>query len=173
MRGSHCGPGMASRYRARNPRRVKMQVSDAIDDYLETLRCTRRPRTLEAATQILGEFGAHFGTHKLTALTRRDLLTYLDGLGTAGNSKHTLANKYVRICAMFRHHEITIAKKGDRPKFTRKMPQVYEPADLKRLFAACDPRQKVFFNTLLMTGLRESEAMWLEWGDLQNGILHV
>src|SRR5579872_6884523 len=174
MRGSHCGPGMASRYRARNPRRVKMQVSDAIDDYLETLRCTRRPRTLEAATQILGEFGAHFGTHKLTDIERRDLLAYLDGLGKGGNSKHTLANKYVRICAMLRHHGIVVTKAGDRPTFTKRLPQVYDDADLKRFFAACDPRQRVFFNTLLMTGLRESEAQYLEWGDLENGMsVHV
>src|SRR5689334_14608588 len=128
-----------------------MEVSEGIEDYLETLRCTRRPRTLEAATQILGEFGARFGTRKLADLTRKDLLGYIAGL--TGNSKRTQANKFIRICAMFRHHEITIAKKGDRPKFTRKTPQVYEPADLERFFAACDPRQKVFFNTLLMTGI--------------------
>src|SRR5579872_3214714 len=145
MRGSHCGPGMAGWDRTRNPRRVKMQVSDAIDDYLETLRCTRRPRTLEAATQILGEFGAHFGTRKLTDLTRRDLLTYLDGLGTAGNSKHTLANKYVRICAMLRHHGIVVTKAGDRPTFTKRLPQVYDDANLERFFAASDPHQRVLF----------------------------
>ncbi len=152
-----------------------MQVSEAIEDYLETLRCTRRPRTLEAATQILGEFGTHFGTRNLADLNRRDLLTYLDGLGTAGNSKHTLANKYVRICAMLRHHGIVVTKAGDRPTFTKRLPQVYDDADLKRFFAACDPHQRVLFKTLLMTGLRESEVQYLEWSDLENGmtVLHV
>ncbi len=155
-----------------------MQVSDAIDDYLETLRCTRRPRTLEAATQILGEFGAHFGSHKLTDLTRRDLLTYLERLGKGsdgnpGNSKRTLANKYIRICAMLAHHNIKLTKKGDRPTFTRRLPQVYNDADLETFFAACDARQRVFFKTLLMTGLRMSEAKFLEWGDLQNQMLLV
>src|SRR5579863_5233298 len=105
-----------------------MQVSETIEDYLETLRCTRRPRTLEAATQILGEFGAHFGTRKLTDLTRRDLLTYLERLGKGsdgnpGNSKRTLANKYIRICAMLAHHNIKLTKKGDRPTFTKRLPQ--------------------------------------------------
>jgi len=148
-----------------------MQVADAIDDYLETLHCTRRPRTLESATQVLGEFGAHFGSRALADITRKDLLGYIAGL--TGNSKRTQANKFIRICAMLRHHGIVLTKKGDRPTFTKRLPQVYDDADLKRFFAACDPRQKVFFNTLLMTGLRKEEARWLEWGDFQNGMLHV
>ncbi len=148
-----------------------LTIADAVTDYLETLGMLRRPRTLESATSILTEFRAAFAERPLTGITRLDLLRYLESLGKAGNSKRTLANKYVRICAMLRHHDVKIMHKGDRPIFTHAIPKVYGPSELDRFLAACDGRQRVFFQTLAMTGLRESEAMWLEWGDLQNGMI--
>lgn len=149
-----------------------LTVSAAIDDYLDTLRMMRRPRTLESATQILGEFRLVFADRPLTDITRKDLLTYLDKL-KRNNGARTLANKFVRINAMLRHHDIKVTKRGDRPVFTRTTPRIYDGAEIDRFLATCDGRQKIFFKMLLMTGLRMSEAKYLEWGDLHNGMLHV
>lgn len=150
-----------------------LTISTAVDDYLETLRMMRRPRTLESATQILTEFKLAFSETPLTGLTRKDILAYLDGLKKT-NSNRTLANKFVRICAMLRHHDIKVTRKGDRPQFEKADPEIYDnPADLARFFNACDGRQRVFFKTLLFAGLRMNEAKNLEWDDLNNGMLHV
>lgn len=156
---------------------MNVLVSDAVQDYLDLVRSqvntgSRRPRTLESAVQILWEFRKNLGERNLNTLTRRDLLDYLESLGRAGNSHRTLANKYIRIVAMLKHHDISLSKKGDMPRFVRKMPTVYERG-LDAFFAACDDHQRLLFKTFLTTGLRMSEAKWLEWGDLQRGILIV
>src|SRR5579864_8436149 len=85
-----------------------LTVADAVTEYLETLRMLRRPRTLESATQVLGEFCVAFADRPLTGITRLDLLRYLESLKKAGNNQCTLANKFVRINAMLRHHDIKI-----------------------------------------------------------------
>jgi integrase len=43
---------------------------------------------------------------------------------------------------------------------------VYSNEELEKLFAACDGEDRLAFQTLLMTGLRESELCWLTWDDV-------
>jgi integrase len=43
---------------------------------------------------------------------------------------------------------------------------VYSSEELEKLLAACDGEDRLAFQTLLMTGLRESELCWLTWDDV-------
>lgn len=54
-------------------------------------------------------------------------------------------------------------------------PSVYTNEELERLFAACDERERVVFETLLLTGLRERELTTLTWEDvcLEPGREHI
>jgi site-specific recombinase XerD len=55
----------------------------------------------------------------------------------------------------------------DAASLGRGRPSVYTNDELERLFAACDERERVVFETLLLTGLRESmwsgSALPLKW----------
>lgn len=60
----------------------------------------------------------------------------------------------------------TIAGKK-APKYEKRMPKIYEPEDLKPFFDSLESEyDKLLFDLLLTTGLREAEAMHLEWIDI-------
>ena len=53
------------------------------------------------------------------------------------------------------------------PKFDKTLPEIYETGDLNPFLASLsDPYHNLIFKVLLMTGLREQEAMYLEWPDI-------
>jgi integrase len=143
-------------------------VSEAIDRYIENVRATKRPRTLESAQQILREFNSVFYNRLLADLQPADLTDYISALP---HSNRTKANRHLRITAFLRFHGVTL--KTTRPKFVLPIPQTYSAGDLAVFFAACEIRQLTYFKTLLMCGLRMQESKYLEWSDVSSGMLHV
>ena len=63
----------------------------------------------------------------------------------------------------------------DAASLGRGRPSVYTNEELERLFAACNERERVVFETLLLTGLRERELTTLTWEDvcLEPGREHI
>jgi integrase len=56
---------------------------------------------------------------------------------------------------------------GKSPRFEKTMPEIYEPYELKAFFQSLESDyDKLLFDVLLMTGLREREAMHLDWADI-------
>ncbi len=58
----------------------------------------------------------------------------------------------------------------------RRSPEIYEPAELQAFFSSLNSDyDKLLFDLLLTTGLREREAMHLEWADISfaRSVLHV
>jgi len=49
-------------------------------------------------------------------------------------------------------------KRGDRPKTIHKKVEVYEPEELKPLFAVCKPEDRLIFQVFLCIGFRERSA---------------
>ncbi|HEY2911996.1 MAG TPA: tyrosine-type recombinase/integrase [Candidatus Angelobacter sp.] len=71
---------------------------------------------------------------------------------------------------------LTIAKNSDGPRAPKNEPvHIYEDDQLEKFFAACNPFQKVIFNTLLKGGFRESEIVHACWSslNLEKGYLRV
>jgi integrase len=53
------------------------------------------------------------------------------------------------------------------PKFEKTMPQIFEDADLRVFFASLkNPYHRLVFELLLKTGIRDQEAMHIEWTDV-------
>jgi integrase len=65
--------------------------------------------------------------------------------------------------------------KNDWPRYTEAEPEVYEKEDLEKLFAACEPKERLWFEFFLMTGMREQEVMHTYRSDvnLQRAIVTV
>jgi integrase/recombinase XerD len=59
-----------------------------------------------------------------------------------------------------------IARKGDWPAYVEEEPETYEPEELARLFAACNPEERLLFRFLLYSGFREQEVTYFTWKDL-------
>src|SRR6202020_1382156 len=59
---------------------------------------------------------------------------------------------------------------GDRaPRFEKTLPEIYEPDELKAFFKSLDSEyDRLLFDVLLETGLRERECMHLEWVDISS-----
>ena len=59
-----------------------------------------------------------------------------------------------------------LVSKNDRPRYTEEEPETYEDDELDALFAACDADERLWFEFFLMTGMREQEAMYAYWSDI-------
>ena len=57
-------------------------------------------------------------------------------------------------------------KKNDWPRYTEEEPEMYEEAELDKLFKACDAEEQLWFEFFLMTGMREQEVMYTYWSDV-------
>jgi integrase len=83
-------------------------------------------------------------------------------------SARTVHNRNVLVKAFLTYCGVPEAIKGKKPpKFDKTLPEIYERRDLNPfLKSLSDPYHKLLFRVLLMTGLREQEAMYLEWPDI-------
>src|SRR5271169_527529 len=59
-----------------------------------------------------------------------------------------------------------LASKNDWPRYVEDEPEIYEREDLDKLFAACDPDERLWFEFFLMTGMREQEVMFTYRSDV-------
>ena len=117
----------------------------AISDFLENSKCTYADEVTEA----------HVAAHHV----------YLRG---KGKSARTVHNRHMNVKAFLLASGVptSVLKRG-APKFDKTLPEIYEPSELKKFFASLESEYHLLiFDLLLKTGLREQEAMYLEWDDL-------
>jgi integrase len=146
---------------------TKMSLKSNLEAYLQELLLSRRISTHNRSKQILFE--------ALPFLTEPDprpgVISYLTTCKERGNTNRTLANKLVRLSAFCRTQGIKLSV--PKPKFVTRVPEVYAQADIERFFAACTERQRLYFRTLLYSGLRIQEVRYLEWADIEDGVICV
>jgi integrase len=103
----------------------------------------------------------------IEAMTRDDVLKYTDLLRDSGLTPRTIANRLVFLKTFFKHFDLAWPMlKTDRVKFTEKTVEAYSLEDLKSLFAAANLEEFELFQLLLGTGVREQEAMFAAWKDV-------
>jgi integrase len=106
-------------------------------------------------------------------LTHDDILKFHASMRKRGLSPRTVSNRHMNLRAFLLSLGFDAEKlkkiAGDKsPKFEKTMPEIFEPEDLKAFFASLDSDyDRLLFDVLLTTGLREREAMHLEFVDLQ------
>jgi integrase len=59
-----------------------------------------------------------------------------------------------------------LAGKNDWPRYTEEEPEIYEQAELDKLFKACGAEQRLWYEFFLMTGMREQEVIYTYWSDI-------
>jgi integrase len=133
------------------------------------------------AAQVYGlagrEFLACVGKVFVDELTRDDLTKYQRKLRDDGYSDRTIHNRHANVCAFLHWLGLDVKKLApQRPQFEQAVPEAYTLEEMKALFAAVkDPRLALTYEIMLKCGLREQEAMYLEWTsiDFERGKLRV
>lgn len=106
-----------------------------------------------------------------------DLLKYQRWMRDKEYSDRTIYNRHANVLSFLRFCKLDTKKLAERrPKYEKALPEVYRPEELGRFFASLKSEHLyLIFSILLECGLREQEAMYLEWAnvDLNRGVLRV
>jgi integrase len=145
-------------------------IETAIANFLKETRLTKKPKTLAAYTTALSYFKESLHPEKthLEDIDRLDMLKFTAFLkDEKKQSPRSCWNKFSNVMSFLKAQGIIgIVRRGDWPRYTEEEPEVYDKQELEKLFAACDPQERLYFRFLLMTGMREQEMMYATWGDV-------
>jgi integrase len=113
-------------------------------------------------------------------LTNEDIVKFQMQMRRRGLSPRTIHNRHMSLRAFLLTLGFGIKEMkeiaGKAPRFDKTLPEIYEPGALKSFFESLDTDyDKLLFDLLLTTGLREREAMHLEFVDISHArrVLHV
>ncbi len=143
-------------------------LTAAIAEFLEETKLTKKPKTLAAYSTALQYFQE--SCHKLYVqdIERKDLLKFIAFLrDEKGQSARSVYNKFEVTMTFLKAQKVRdLIGKNDWPRFVQEEPEIYEKEELERFFAACDDKERVWFEFFLMTGMREQEVMHTYWSDI-------
>jgi integrase/recombinase XerD len=139
-----------------------------VAEYLEETKLTKKPKTLAAYGTALRYFLE--SCHKLNVedLDRRDLLKFCAFLrDEKEQAPRSVYNKFENLMSFLKAQGVRgLVGKNDWPRFTEEEPEIYEAAELDRVFAACGAEERLWYEFFLMTGEREQEVMFTYWTDV-------
>jgi integrase/recombinase XerD len=143
-------------------------LSVAVEDFLEDMKLSRKPKTHAAYKTALNYFTESCPKPYVEDIERRDMLKFAaflrDEKEQAPRSVH---NKFENVMSFLKAQGVRgLVGKNDWPRYTEEEPEVYEQAELDTLFGACDTEERLWFEFFLMTGMREQEVMHIHWFDV-------
>jgi integrase len=143
-------------------------VAAAVADFLDETKLTKKPKTLAAYSTALSYFTESCHKLNLEDIDRRDLLKFHAFLrDDKEQAPRSCWNKFANVMSFLKAHGIRgLVGKNDWPRFTEEEPEVYEQEELDKLFAQCDPEERLWYEFFLMTGEREQEVMHTYWTDV-------
>jgi len=143
-------------------------VAAGVEDYLEETTLTKKPKTLAAYSTALSYFTESCHKLNIEDIDRKDLLKFCAFLrDEKGQAPRSVYNKFENLMSFLKAQGIRgLVGKNDWPRFTEEEPEIYEKKELDKLFAGCDPEERLWYEFFLMTGMREQEAMYCYWSDV-------
>jgi integrase len=143
-------------------------VAASVADYLDETRLTKKPKTLAAYSTALAYFVESCHKLNLEEIDRKDLLKFCAFLrDEKEQAPRSCWNNFANVMSFLKANGIRgLVGKNDWPRFTEEEPEIYEQAELAKLFAACDAEEKLWYEFFLMTGEREQEVMFTYWSDV-------
>jgi integrase len=130
---------------------------------------------LAAYTTALSYFTESCHKLNLEDIDRRDLLKFHAFLrDNKEQAPRSCWNKFATVMSFLKAQGIRgLAGKNDWPRFTEEEPEIYEQEELDKLFAKCDPVERLWYEFFLMTGMREQEVMYTYWSDVNFAVSTV
>jgi integrase/recombinase XerD len=146
----------------------RRSVAASVAEYLEETKLTKKPKTYSAYSTALAYFRE--SCHKLNVeeIDRKDLLKFCAFLrDDKDQAPRSVYNKFENLMSFLKAQGIRgLVGKNDWPRFTEEEPEIYEQEELDKLFAGCDAEERLWYEFFLMTGMREQEAMYCYWSDV-------
>jgi len=151
-----------------DPNSNRRSLAAAITDYLDDIKLTKKSKTHAAYSTALGYFQESCTKLYIEDIERRDLLKFSAFLrDEKDQSPRSCWNKFSNVMSFLKAQGIRgIVNKKDWPRYVEEEPEVYERAELDKLFGACDAQERLWFEFFLMTGMREQEVMHCSWSDI-------
>lgn len=130
-----------------------------------------RGATVAAAAYRLAidEFLSVTGKTYADQVTAEDIAAHHLALKKRGCGARTVHNRHMNVKAFLVDCGVSVAALGkSAPKYDKTLPEIYDPKELKTFFESISDSiyHTLIFDLLLKTGLREQEAMYLEWEDI-------
>jgi integrase len=95
------------------------------------------------------------------------VLGFIRKLYEMGCGARTAYNRAAIVAQLLKVNGIQgLLHKRDWPKFVDPIRPVYEPEELKALFAACKPEERTLYLFYLLTGMRDKEVRYCTWRDV-------
>jgi integrase len=142
-------------------------IRAAVESYLAEVKATKGEATWRAYTADLAWFQKISKKHYVDQLGRSDAMKlFAAGRDEDLNQKTINKRVIVMLQAMRRAGANIQLHKGDWPRTVDKRVEIYDPEDLKRFFVACDPDERLIFQTFLCSGFRSRELACLTWEDV-------
>jgi integrase/recombinase XerD len=140
----------------------------AVAEFVEETRLTKKPKTRAAYSTALNYFTESCPKLYLHDIERRDLLKFIAFLRERkSQSPRSIYNKFENVMSFLKAQGIRdLVGKNDRPRYTEEEPEIYDQAELDKLFSACDAEERLWYEFFLMTGMREQEVMYVYWSDI-------
>jgi integrase len=151
-----------------NGQNGRRSLAAAVTEYLEETTLTKKPKTLAAYKTALSYFTESCPRLFLDDIDRKDLLKFSAFLrDDKEQSPRSCWNKFANVMSFLKTNGIRgLVKKNDWPRYTEEEPEIYEEAELDKLFKVCDAEEQLWFEFFLMTGMREQEVMYTYWSDV-------
>jgi integrase/recombinase XerD len=146
----------------------RLLLRTAMNEYLEDVKLSKKPKTLSAYTTALGYFAESCHTLYAQDLERRDLLRFAAFLrDKKKQSARSVYNKFESVMTFLKAQKVRdLVGKNDWPRFVEEEPEIYEKDELEQFFKACTEEERIWFEFFLMTGEREQEVMHTYWSDV-------
>jgi len=143
-------------------------LASAVAAFLDETKLSKKPKTYAAYSTALEYFLESCPKLNLEDLERKDLLKFAAFLrDQKEQSPRSCWNKFSNVMTFLKAQGIRgLAQKNDWPRYVEEEPEIYEREELDTLFAACEERERLWFEFFLMTGMREQEVMHSGWPDI-------
>ena len=110
-------------------------------------------------------------------VTKKTLTDFRDFLAGKGYEARTQHNRLMTVLSLLKKNKIKtdFSLSSDLPEFEEEPAVPYEPAELKKLFAAMTDEEKIRYKFFLGTACREKEVTYAGWQDIDfaRGIYHI
>jgi integrase len=96
----------------------------------------------------------------------QDIVAFQKALSARGMSDRTVSSRNASVKSFLKYCGLE-TKALPKPKYDKTMPEIFTDRELTAFFnAVTSPRENLLFRVFTQTGVREQEAMYLEWHDI-------
>ena len=165
----HCNPETPDselQLRRMEPDRESTTVAVAFNHFLEEVKAAKEPATYDAYRTDLNWVGRKLSPRLVSQVTRHDILRVMGKGREEALDTKTVNRKLIVALMALGNPRTIVMKRGDWPKGTDPIVEVYEPKEMTAFFRVCTPREKLVFETFLCSGFRAREVATLTWNDV-------